>query len=113
MTSARPTGPCVDLADLADLGEPVVTAMTAIAPALKAQKVDDARALAATAIKGMTSMAELVGPASPRATDLFTVAASKLTKAATKFPGGSVLVDQARADLDQGFSLAEAARCAG
>ena len=110
--SSKPIGACVDVGDLADLGEPVVSAFTAIKPALEAQKIDDARGLAQTAIKGMTSMAELVGPASPQAKDIFTTAAAELTKAASQFPSGVSLVDQARGDLDRAFALAQAARCA-
>jgi hypothetical protein len=109
--SAAPSGPCVEVADLADRGEPVVTAMAGIQPALDAGKVDDARTLAKTATKGLASMAELVGPASTAATQLFTTAATELAQAAAAFPGGSSLLKQARTDLDQAFATAETVRC--
>ena len=86
--------------------------MTAIKPALDANKVDDARALVQTATKGMTAMADLVGPASPQAKEMFTAAAAELTKAATQFPSGGSLVDQARHDLDQAFAVAATVKCA-
>src|SRR6476659_6410164 len=110
--SATPSGPCLDVGDLADLGEPVGMAMQLIKPALAAQKVDDARSAAQTAIKGLATIGDLVGPASPRAKELFLAAATELTQAASQFPNGGSLVDQSKHDLDEAFVVAEAARCA-
>ena len=92
-------------------GEPVVMAMQLVKLALAAQKVDDARSAAEAATKGMTTMGDLVGSASPEAKQLFLAAATELTQAASQFPAGGPLVDQAKRDLDQAFVVAEAARC--
>jgi len=103
----------VDVAELGDVGESVVTAVAAIKPALDARKLDDARSLVQTATSGMATMANLVGPGSQAAADLFLKAASELTAAASKFPSGATEVDQAREDLGQAFVTAQAAACAG
>jgi hypothetical protein len=103
---------CVDVGTLADQGDPAMTAMQAIKPALAAQKVDDARTHAQTAIKGMKSMADLVAAASPQGQQLFLKAADELIQAAAQFPAGTSLVDQAQADLDQAFVIARASKCA-
>ncbi len=87
-------------------------AMQLIKPALAAQKIDDARSAAETAIKGLSTMGDLVGPASPRAKELFLAAATDLTQAASQFPSGGSLVDQSKRDLDEAFVAAEASRCA-
>lgn len=79
--------------------------------ALAANKVDDARSAAATAIHGMKSMADLVGPASPPAKAQFLAAANELTEASSQFPSGGSLVDMARADLDQAYVVARQSRC--
>lgn len=112
--AASPAGSpvaCVDVGALADQGDPVQTAMQAIGPALADKKADDARTHAQTAIKGMKSMADLVAPASPQGKLLFLKAADELTQAATQFPAGTSLVDQAQADLDQAFTVARTAAC--
>jgi hypothetical protein len=109
--SARPSGPCVDIADLADVGDPIVAAVQSIKPALAAGKVDDAKSAAAAASKNLKTLADRVAPASTKAKELFLTTADELTQAAAQFPDGGSLVDEAAKDLDEAFTLAEAARC--
>jgi hypothetical protein len=87
--------------------------MQSVTAALAANKVADARSSAATAINGMKSMADLVGPASPAAKAQFLVAADELTEASSQFPGGGSLLEKAAADRDQAFAVARQSKCPG
>jgi hypothetical protein len=112
--SASPvaSGPCVDVGQLADTGDSVENQMDAIKTALAAKKADDARSAAQTAGVGINALADLVGPVSPQAKQAFLSAGTELAKAASQFPSGAAMFDQAQKDFEAAFVVARAAGCA-
>jgi hypothetical protein len=106
-----PSGACIDTGQFADAGESVTVGLQGVVSALKLSNTDTARAAAGTTASGLRKLADLVGPVQPEAATDFRTAASELDTAATQFPGGVSIVDQAQTDVTKGLLLASAARC--
>jgi hypothetical protein len=106
-----PSDACIDTAQFADAGESVTVGLQGVVSALKLSNTDTARAAAGTTASGLRKLADLVVPVQPEAATDFRTAASELDTAATQFPGGVSLVNQAQTDVTKGLLLASAARC--
>jgi hypothetical protein len=87
-----PSGPCIDTGDLADHADVVLEVLQGLVADLKIPNAAQARTDAGTAM-------------------CFRTAASVLTTAIPKFPGGESLVTQAQSDVTTGLTVAGTFGC--
>ena len=85
--------------------------MQGLIAALNVPSVNEARTDAGAAVSGLKRLADFVAPDQPAAATDFRNAASELTSAQAKFPGGVTLVDQAQTNLTAGLQLARTVGC--
>jgi hypothetical protein len=78
---------------------------------LKIPNAAQARTDAGTAVSGLNKLGDLVAPATAEAAKDFRTAASVLTTAIPKFPGGESLVTQAQSDVTTGLTVAGTFGC--
>lgn len=102
---------CIDKGQLGDTGEAVVVALAGLDAAIKASDAADSQAAAKSAVTGLRSLADFVGPVAPDAQKLFGSAADALDSAGPKLPNAPTQVAQGNTDFNQALAIAQANGC--